>query len=137
VEGIEAARRILADHPAVRILIVTAYMKEHWIEEARVAGIAGYLPKELPTETLVDAIRDTMQGRARFPPPPEYPKLTPRAVEVLLLIADGLTNRAIGKKLNVSRARVGQLTAEVFEKFGVDNRTSAVQRGRQLGYLPP
>jgi DNA-binding NarL/FixJ family response regulator len=136
-EGIEAARLILGAHPAIRILIVTAYMKEHWIEEARRAGIAGYLSKDLSAETLVEAIRDTMEGWSRFPPPQHYPKLGHREVKVLRFMADGFTNDAIGGKLSVGRARVGQLITALFAKLDVDTRTSAVQRGRDLGYLPP
>ena len=141
LNGIEAARQIVAENPAAKVLIVSAYDDEDYILEALKAGAIGYLLKTAPGRELVSAVRSvatgamTLQGevsqkltarwrQAEAPGPTRA--LSTRELEVLRLIAHGHANKEIAARLGISQRTVEGHLNNIFSKLGVASRTEAV-----------
>jgi DNA-binding NarL/FixJ family response regulator len=146
IDGAEATARILAAHPATRILVVTTYDTDRDILRAVEAGAAGYLLKDTPMAELAGAVRRAAAGETVLAPPvaaalltrarsPGPSDLTAREVEVLAEVARGLTNEEIGRRLFIGAATVKTHLLHVFAKLGVDDRTAAVTVAMALGVL--
>lgn len=108
VNGIEATRQLLALRPATRVVMLSMFDTAEYVREAVHAGARGYVLKDSSAEEIVAAIHSVMAGgsfhaAALRAPPPRPPRgsvlLTPREKEVLALIAEGLSSRAIGERL--------------------------------------
>jgi len=138
MSGIETAKRIRTAHPGVRVLIVTAYDDVEYVRGALDAGATGYLPKTAPGRELVDAIRAVVGGSTVIPSelatqllrPARvtalHPELTGRELEVLRLVAEGLHNKEIARRLSISARTVDRHCDNIYEKLGVASRTEAV-----------
>ena len=149
IDGDEATASILATGQQTRVIILTTYENDDAILRAISAGASGYLLKAAPEEELLAGVRAVAAGevalapsvsrllvqRAAAPTPPPAPALSPRELEVLALVADGLSNRAIGERLFVGEATVKTHLLHAFAKLGVDDRTRAVTRAMELGLL--
>jgi len=146
LDGVAATRRLLAEHPAIKVIVLTTYDEDTDIVRAVQAGAAGYLLKDAPREELYQAIRAAAQGRTVLAPKVAARLLgqlrhsataTPsdRELEVLGLVARGLTNRAIAARLHISEATVKTHLVHVFAKLGVDDRTAAVTVALERGLL--
>jgi len=149
IDGDEATASILAAGQQTRVIILTTYENDDAILRAISAGASGYLLKAAPEEELLAGVRAVAAGevalapsvsrllvrRAAAPTPPPAPALSPREHEVLALVADGLSNRAIGERLFVGEATVKTHLLHAFAKLGVDDRTRAVTRAMELGLL--
>ncbi|EOM74303.1 DNA-binding response regulator [Rhodococcus rhodnii] len=143
--GVDATARIraLADPP--QVLVVTNYDTDADILSAIEAGAAGYLLKDTPPAELLAAVHSAAAGESVLSPAVasrlmtrvRRPRtsLSAREIEVLGLVADGLSNRAIGKQLLLSEATVKSHLVHVFGKLGVNSRTSAVAYAREHGIL--
>lgn len=145
MDGVAATSALLALPRPPQVLIVTTYDTDGDILRAVEAGAAGYLLKDAPATELVDAVEraaagetvlapavaDRLLARLRRP----TPKLSAREAEVLSLVAGGSSNREVARSLFVSEATVKSHLVHVFEKLGVDSRTAAVARARELGLL--
>lgn len=134
MDGAAATAAILAASPATRVLILTTFGTSEEIARAIEAGAAGAVTKDIPHAELVQAIRDTACGRkiispqirqtlAAAEPPPNF---TPRQREVLDSITRGLSNDDIAKMLGLSKGRIKQHLAQLYEKLGAANRAEAV-----------
>ena len=151
--GLAAIRELSADQPGVRVVVLTTYDSDADILPAVEAGAAGYLLKDTPRDTLVDAIFAAARGETVLAPsvagrlvnklraaPPEAPAaretLSARETEVLILAGRGLTNAQIGRELFVSEATVKTHLLRAYAKLGVSGRTAAVTRAMELGVLP-
>jgi DNA-binding NarL/FixJ family response regulator len=148
LSGTAATARIVAEHPASRVLILTTYDTDSDIVHAVEAGATGYLLKDTPRTRLVDAVRAAARGETVLAPPvaarlvsrmraPAPESLTPREVEVLGAVARGLSNAEIGRALFIGEATVKTHLLRVFAKLGVDDRTRAVTIAMERGILPP
>ncbi|MGW2425661.1 response regulator [Streptomyces sp. NPDC001709] len=137
LDGVVATARITAECPAARVLILTTYDTDSNIVRAVEAGAAGYLLKDATPDVLVAAIRAAADGETVLPPPiaaklvnhvrtPPQEMLTGREREVLRLVARGLTNAAIGRRLNIGETTVKTHLVRIFTKLDVDDRTAAV-----------
>ncbi|MEU5387391.1 response regulator transcription factor [Kitasatospora cineracea] len=147
MHGVEATRRITAlpDPPAV--LVLTTYSTDADILAAVEAGATGYLLKDAPPEDLAAAIQATARGETVLAPPVAArllgrvragrPSLSPREAEILQLLAEGLPNRQISKRLFISEATVKTHLVHIYDKLGVDSRTSAVAAGLAAGLIRP
>ena len=146
LDGVGATARITSEVPGVRVLILTTYDTDADILRAVEAGASGYLLKDTPREELADAIRSAARGETVLGPQvaaklvnrlrvPAVQPLTPREVEVLGLVARGLSNADIGRELFISEATVKTHLVRVFGKLGVDDRTAAVTTALGLGLL--
>ncbi|GLW56689.1 response regulator [Kitasatospora phosalacinea] len=145
MHGVEATRRITAlpDPPAV--LVLTTYSTDADILAAVEAGATGYLLKDAPPEDLAAAVHATARGETVLAPPVAArllgrvragrPSLSPRETEILQLLAEGLPNRQISKRLFISEATVKTHLVHVYDKLGVDSRTSAVAAGLAAGMI--
>ncbi len=151
--GIEATRRIKAEHPAVRVLILTAYDDDPYIFALLQAGASGYVLKTADSGELVHAVRAVYRGESALDPAvaqkvvqqltsgrplgaqAAVEPLTDREVQVLRLAAKGLTNKAIGQALGISdRTAQGHL-ANIYGKLGAGSRTEAVTEALKQGWI--
>ncbi len=148
IDGVGATKRITNDFPQVRVLIVTTYESDADILRAIEAGAAGYLLKDTPQADLLAAIRAAARGETVLAPSvaarmlkrvqaPSHSALSPREVEVLSCVADGMTNAETGATLFIGEATVKTHLLRVFSKLGVDDRTAAVTVAIGRGILPP
>ena len=146
LDGLEATRRILADPDShTRVLILTTFERDDYVFQALQLGASGFLLKTAPPEDLITAVRVVARGEAllspsvtrrviqevtrhhrRVPRPPDLDRLTQRELEVLRLVAEGLTNAEIAAQLYVSEATVKTHTSNVLSKLGLRDRVQAV-----------
>jgi DNA-binding NarL/FixJ family response regulator len=150
LNGLEATRQILAGNPEANILVLTMFDDDTVFAAIR-AGARGYLLKGSEGEETLRAIRAVASGEAIFSAniaerlmqhfanepqtgtAPPFPDLTPRELEVLQLIAQGLTNNAIAEKLVLSPKTVRNQVSTIFSKLQVANRAEAIVRAREAG----
>jgi DNA-binding NarL/FixJ family response regulator len=143
-DGVEATRRIRDEHPATRVVVLTTYADDDSVFGALQAGARGYLTKDAGPEELLRAIQTVHSGLALLDPavqgrlldrlgrpaprsaPPAPDGLTPREVEVLGLVAQGLSNRQIQERLSVSEATVKSHVNSILAKTGLRDRAQAV-----------
>ncbi|MFK4729213.1 response regulator transcription factor [Agromyces mediolanus] len=144
LQGAEATRRIRALPDAPRVLVLTNYDTDADILGAIEAGASGYLLKDAPPEELLAAVRLAAAGEAALAPAVSSrlaaaegaeQRLTAREAEVLTLVAEGRSNRDIGRALFLSEATVKSHLVHIFTKLGVGSRTAAVARARELGAI--
>jgi DNA-binding NarL/FixJ family response regulator len=146
LDGVAAIARITAEQPDARILVLTTYDEDHDIVRAIEAGARGVLLKDAPREDLFRAIRSAARGEMVLAPAvtarmfgrmraPQEQTPTERELEVLTLVARGLTNRAIGRELALSEATVKTHLVHVFAKLGVADRTAAVTAALDRGLI--
>lgn len=150
--GVEAIRRLRADQPDIRVLVLTTYDTESDVLPAIEAGATGYLLKDAPREDLIRAVRAAAEGqpvlaptvaqrlmsRVQAPPAvaaPVVEGLTDRELEVLLLVASGSTNRETARKLFISEATVKTHLLHAYAKLGVRDRAAAVAEAYKRGLL--
>jgi DNA-binding NarL/FixJ family response regulator len=148
LDGLEATRRILTepDVPPCKVVILTTFDVDEHVYEALRAGASGFLLKDVPADQLAHAIRVAAAGEALLAPsvtrrliaafarptaPAPVPvaglgDLTPREVEVLTLLAEGLSNAEIATRLFVGEATVKTHVARILTKLGVRDRVQAV-----------
>jgi DNA-binding NarL/FixJ family response regulator len=141
VDGVEAIRRLAALGERPRAIALTTYADDASVLGALRAGARGYLTKDAGAEEILAAVQAVARGEAALDPAvqhhvlaaltepgsPELPDgLTPREVEVLQLIAEGLTNAEIAERLVVSAATVKSHVNHIFAKAGVRDRAQAV-----------
>jgi DNA-binding NarL/FixJ family response regulator len=153
MDGIEATRRVT---PGARVLVLTTFDVDEYVFDALRAGASGFLLKDVPAEQLVHAIRVVAAGDAllsptvtrrliqqfaRRPPPSARPDalaaLTPRELDVLRLIARGLSNAEIAGELVVGDATVKTHVARVLQKLGLRDRVQAVVAAYESGLVEP
>ena len=153
LDGLEATRRILATDNAARILILTTFDLDEYVYEALRAGASGFVLKDDPAEQLLSAIRIVAGGEAllspaitkrvisqfsRIPqraPQKELEDLTERELEVLRLIARGLSNAEIGHELYISDTTVKTHITHIFQKLDLRDRVQAVVLAYESGLL--
>jgi DNA-binding NarL/FixJ family response regulator len=145
VDGLTAARRICADHPDSKVIVLTTFDEDAYVAAALRAGVSGFLLKVAPPEHLVEAVRTVAAGQglldpavtlrviAAFagqepapPPAPELDTLTPRERDVLRLLAEGLTNAEIAARMYLGEATVKTHLSRVLLKLGLRTRVQAV-----------
>ena len=150
INGIEATRHILEQTPETGVLIVTMLDDDSLVPAMR-AGARGYLLKGADGEETLRAIRAVAHGEAIFSPSiaerlaelvkssdPEgvespFPELTPRELEVLTLISQGMTNAEIAGRLSLSLKTVRNHVSNILNKLQVSDRLQAALRAREAG----
>ncbi|WP_369389068.1 response regulator [Streptomyces sp. CG1] len=143
--GAEATAAITARPGAPRVVIVTTYDSDADTLPAIEAGATGYLLKDAPPEELAAAVRTAASGRTALAPAvadrlmnrlrAPGTSLTRRETEVLALVAEGLSNQAVGRRLHLTEGTVKSHLARVYAKLGVDSRTAAVATATDLGLI--
>ncbi|HJY55190.1 MAG TPA: response regulator transcription factor [Streptosporangiaceae bacterium] len=154
-DGVEATRRIRADHPRTQVVVLTTYSDDESIISALRAGALGYLTKAATRAEIGRAVHAAAAGQAVLDPgvqqrllsaaarAPAAPAddgegdLTPRESDVLRLIAEGKSNREIARALYVSEATVKTHVNRIFAKTGSRDRTQAIRYAYTHGYANP
>jgi len=143
MDGLSATRAILAEFPAARIVVLTTYDGDADIHRALEAGARGYLLKDMLRTEVLHTIRTVHRGTkviprevaARLAEHLPRVELTAREVEVLALVAKGLSNKEVARVLGRTEETVRVHLKHVFEKLGVEDRTEAVTTALQRGIL--
>jgi DNA-binding NarL/FixJ family response regulator len=148
VTGWQLTAAICASPHHVPVLILTTYDGDGDILRAIEAGATGYLLKDAPVDVLADALRAASRGEMVLAPTvaarlagyhrrqaEPTVNLSARELQVLLAVADGLTNAGIGLRLHIGESTVKTHLARVFAKLEVDDRTAAVTRAHELGLI--
>lgn len=151
VDGLEASRRILADHDSVRVLVLTTFDLDEYVYEALRAGASGFVLKDDPPEQLIAAVRTIAAGDAllsptvtrrviqqftrlhRQAPPKAADTLTSRELDVFRLITQGLSNAEIGQQLFISDTTVKTHVTRLLQKLGLRDRAQAIVLAYQSG----
>jgi DNA-binding NarL/FixJ family response regulator len=158
LDGIEATRRIVRAQPSTRVLILTTFGLDTYVYDALRAGASGFMLKDAPPEEIAAAVRIVASGEAllapaitravieefvRQPaaaapaPPKAVAELTPREREVLGLLARGLSNPEICKRLVISEATAKTHVARVLQKLDLRDRVQAVIYAYESGLVAP
>lgn len=151
LDGVEAMRRIRAEDPNARFIILTTYDSDEYIFEAIEAGAKGYLLKDASREELFEAVRAVHRGESLIQPgvaarvldrfaelsrqASNIEVLSEREVEVLRLMARGAANKEIAASLSISESTVKTHVANIFQKLEVNDRTEAVTQALQRGII--
>jgi DNA-binding NarL/FixJ family response regulator len=137
LDGIEATRRIRDALSETQVVVLTSFSDRERILDALDAGAAGYLLKDAEPEELLRSIRVAAAGQAPLAPQAASAlvaerrearpatELTPREHEVLLMVGEGLPNKLIARRLEISEATVKAHLTRIFERIGVTDRTQA------------
>jgi DNA-binding NarL/FixJ family response regulator len=157
MDGVEATRRLVAAGSRARVLMLTTFDAEEYVYEAMKAGASGFLLKNAPPAQLVAAVRATAAGEAQLAPaivqrmveefvrrpapgrtrPGALDELTARELDVLKLLARGLSNAEIAAALFVSEATVRTHVSRVLAKLELRDRTQAVVLAYESGLVQP
>ena len=157
LDGLAATRRLLAGDGRTRVLILTTFDADEYVYEAMKAGASGFLLKDVRPEQLAEAVRVVAAGEAllapaitrrlieqfvRRPPPgthkpPELADVTERELDVLRLVARGLSNAEIATSLSVSEATVKTHVTHLLMKLNLRDRVQAVVLAYESGLIQP
>jgi DNA-binding NarL/FixJ family response regulator len=157
LDGVAATRRIHETCPEAKVIILTTFDDDEYVFEGLRAGAMGYLLKDVPSEQLAEAIRAAARGEAFIQPSvtrkvvAEFTRLTerehvrreqplieplsPREMEVLALLAEGLSNQEIAERLTIARGTAKNHVGNILSKLDVHDRTQAVLRAQEIGLL--
>jgi DNA-binding NarL/FixJ family response regulator len=159
MDGLAATREIKQKHPEISVMMVTMHENPDYLLEALKVGAAGYVLKDAPRQEVVTAVRRVREGESSLDPQLAArllrrlatedvgrrearsadggltDALTPRELEVLGLVQQGLSNRQVAEKLFISRGTVKRHIENMMAKLGVSDRTQAVVKALQLGIL--
>ena len=155
LDGVAATRRLLAAHPASRVIVVTTFDDDERVLDGLRAGAVGYLLKDVSSDKLVEAIRAAARGesflqpsiaakvlaefnrleRSAAPPPPLAEPLSERELEILRLLAAGDSNKEIAAALFIAEGTVKNHVTNILGKLDARDRTQAALRARELGLI--
>ena len=143
MDGLTATRAILADDPNARIIVLTTYDGDEDIHRALAAGARGYLLKDMMRTELLNVIRAVHRGQRGIPAPvaarlaEHTPRigLTPRELEVLDLVARGLTNAQVAERIGRTEGTVKVHLKNILQKLDVKDRTEAVTTALRRGFI--
>lgn len=153
MNGVEATRQIRRGFPDVQVLVLTTYDADEWVFDAIRAGAKGYVLKDLPPEQLLDAIRNVAQGKTPIDPSvagklfksvvdqpvPQLDHLveplSDREIEIVRLMAGGMTNAEIGAELYLSEGTIRNYISTILSKLGAQDRTQAVVMAIRYGLV--
>jgi len=151
LDGIEATRRVMAESPNTRVLVVTMFEGDDSVLAAMRAGARGYVVKGMRSAEAIRAIRAVAAGEAIFSPaiasrllsmlaeaspaarPAAFPELTERERQTLELIAQGHKNAVIAERLHLSPKTVRNYVTNIFDKLQLADRSQAIVKAREAG----
>ena len=155
LDGLETTRRLLAQQPNAKVLVLTTFDVDEYVHNAIRAGASGFLLKTTPPQQLVTGIRTVMAGDALLAPeitrrlldrfvarplrptgtPPDFAELSARELEVLRLIANGRSNAEIAAELFLSEATVKTHVTHILTKLRLRDRVQAVALAYRTGLM--
>lgn len=152
-DGIEATREIKESFPNVGVVVLSGHDERQFLFDALKAGASGYILKTADLEEVVATVRSSARGEAKLDPAlatqvlsefqsyqkadvaEVYQPLTPREREILQLMSEGLPNKTIASRLNISERTVTTHVANIYAKLHVNNRVSAIQEAMRRRLL--
>jgi DNA-binding NarL/FixJ family response regulator len=151
MDGIETTRRIVSEYPDTRVLVLTTFENDGYVVQALRAGASGYLLKDAKPEAIVSAVLAILSGTRVMTQSvvEEFLNLmggsrkqradgmTPREVEILRLLGQGLTNKQIAYRLEISAKTVRNHIGNLYSKLGVGDRSQAVLYAVRKGLVEP
>lgn len=156
MDGVETTWRLRERWPAARVIILTTFDDDEYVFEALRAGAMGYLLKDVSGQALAEAVRTVAAGGALIEPSvarkvlAEFARVAPparsigqglpeplsdREQDILVLVAQGLTNREIAERLCLAQGTVKNYVTLILQKLGVRDRVQAAIRAREMGLL--
>jgi DNA-binding NarL/FixJ family response regulator len=157
LDGVAATRKVREMCPDVQVIILTTFDDDEYVFDGLRAGAVGYLLKDVPSEQLAEAIRAAARGEAFIHPSvtrkvvaeftrlaerehvrheqPLVEPLSERELEVLALLAEGLSNQEIADRLTIASGTVKNHVSNVLSKLGVRDRTQAILQAQKIGLL--
>ncbi len=154
VNGVEATKTIRSILPQTQVIILTTFDDDEYLLSGLRAGACGYLLKDMPSEQLAEAIRSAAKGQSPIgpevarklvslvthgpiapAPPAAASELSEREIEVLRLIADGLSNKEIAEKLFIAEGTAKNHVSNILSKLEARDRAQAVARAKELGLV--
>ena len=145
MDGVEVLQHLRQENQDVRVIVFTAFDTDERIMAAVQAGAQGYLLKGVPREELFQAVRIVQAGGSTLQPvvaakllrqvSEDFEPLTPRELEVLSLVAQGLQNKEIAAELVITERTVKFYISSILDKLGASNRTEAVAVAAQRGLI--
>jgi DNA-binding NarL/FixJ family response regulator len=154
MNGIQATQKIKERHPDVKVLVLTTYGADEWVFDAIRSGAAGYLLKGTPRASLIEAVKGTAAGRTHVDPDVAgrlfdriaqsnapavdttiASSLSERELDVLHLLARGLSNAEIARRLYLSEGTVRNYVSAILSKLGVSDRTQAAVLALRYGLV--
>ncbi|WP_392455244.1 response regulator [Chryseomicrobium aureum] len=150
MNGIELTRWVKSNYSAVKVIVLTMYNNDEYFMAAIREGAEGYLLKDSPSKDVIDAIRTVAGGESVIPPAmtkkllsmhkqeknEDDKTLTPREMEVLLALVEGLSNKDIASRLYISDKTVKIHVSNIFRKFDVKSRSQAIIFAVQNNLVP-
>ena len=136
LDGVAATRRLLAERPGTRVVALTSFSDRQRVTDILAAGATGYVLKDCRPDDLLAAVRAAADGHVPLDPrvaaallpsrePPLADQLSEREKQVLRLVAAGLANKQIARRLGIAESTVKVHTGNIFRRIGVTDRTSA------------
>jgi len=155
LNGLEATKQILAADPAAKVLMLSAYSDDEYVARAAAAGAVGFLEKQTSAEILIRAIHEVAQGKTFYSPTIAKRKhlsrnkvrdrngiakikgtvMTAREVEVLQLVAEGMSNRQIGGELGISVKTVEKHRQSLMDKLGIHDTAGLTRYAISTGVI--
>ena len=154
MNGIQATQKLKTEHPDIKVLVLTTYGEDEWVMDAIRSGADGYMLKGTPRESLIAAVKGTAQGRTHVDPAVAgglfrqvasvgalpsnagiADALSERELEVLKLLARGLTNSDIARRLYLSEGTVRNYVSAILSKLDVADRTQAAVLALRYGLV--
>ena len=136
VNGIELATRLLAAHPALRVLMLSMYDNPEYVQRALQAGASGYVLKDAPASEIVSAIRTAAEGgvylspalsRRLFRNQQPRPLLTPRESQILSALARGLSSKQMAREMDLSVRTIDAHRQSIKRKLGLDGQAELIR----------
>ena len=153
VDGAEATRQIVAEHPQIKVLILSTFDADSFVLQALRAGASGYVLKDSQPDAIVSSILAVVSGErvmanavanrvldmltGTTTPKEFYDGLTAREVEILKLLATGLANKQIARRLHISEKTVRNHVSHMYEKLQIFDRSQAVLYAVRKGLVEP
>src|SRR5215472_1502791 len=157
MSGVQATAALTRSDPSARVIILTTFDYEEYVFEAIKAGAMGYLLKDVPADELVATIRQVYAGEPSIQPKianklliefgrkgrsqasssrtPQQDQLSPREIEILRLLAEGVSNRKIAEELVLAEGTVKNHVSNILSKLHTGNRTQAAYLARERKLL--
>jgi len=153
LDGSEATRQIVAEHPEIKVLILSTFDADSYVLQALRAGASGYVLKDSQPDAIVSSILAVVNGErvmanavanrvldmltGATSPKQFYDGLTAREVEILKLLAAGQANKQIARRLHISEKTVRNHVSHMYEKLGIYDRSQAVLYAVRKGLIEP
>jgi len=136
--GLEGLEKIKCQYPALPVVVISTVDHRASIQQMLALGADGFIAKTSSRKTMIQALQRIMTGEVIIISEHENADaliLTPRQIDTLELMAEGLANKDIAEQLNISSSTVREYVSDILKVFACDNRTQAVLKARRLGFI--